>query len=77
MIILSQDKKNISDCARVSVERNLGGGKDAKYILIGTLIGTGTFQYSIANYPDEGSAMAELQKICTAFANGEKAYVIE
>ncbi len=77
MIILSQDKKTLSDCARVSVERNLGGGKEAKYILIGTLIGTGTFQYSLANFADEESAKAELQKICAAFAAGEKAYVIE
>ncbi len=77
MIIFAQDKKSISDCLRVSVERNLGGGKEAKYTLVGMTHGTGVMAYNLANFPDEESAMAELQKIYTALAAGDKAYSID
>ena len=74
MLIFSQDRKKIIDCITVSVTRNFGGGKDGKYCMVGSG-GFGTsFDGVLATYPDEKTAMDELEKIFAAFENGEKTY---
>lgn len=76
MLIFSSDRKKITDCISVSVQRNFGGGKDSKFVLLG-YAGFGTsFDGILASYSDEKTAMDELEKIFTAFENGAKSYRI-
>ncbi len=71
MIIFSQDRKKIVDCVTVYVTRNYGGGKDGKFCMVGSS-GLGTAL--LAAYPDEKTAMDELEKIFAAFESGAKVY---
>ena len=75
MLIMAQDKKRMVDCKIVEVTRNIGGGKEAKYVLTASTSGFGAM--IIGAYPDEESAMAELEKIYTAFESGAKTYRVE
>ena len=76
MLIYSQKRKKIADCAAISVERNLGGGKEGKYALVGSA-GFGTMCDGIhAVYPDEKTAVDELEKIFAAFERGAGSYRI-
>ena len=76
MLIFSQDRKKVIDCVSVCVSRNFGGGKEAKFALVGrvgivtALDGNGL----LASYPDEKTAMDELEKIFAAFEGGAKSY---
>lgn len=76
MLIFSKDRKKIVDCISVAVSRNYGGGREAKFSLVGsggigtTLDGSGL----LASYPDEKTAMDELEKIFAAFEGGAKTY---
>ena len=57
MLIYSQKRKKIADCAAISVERYVGGGKEGKYALVGSA-GFGTMCDGIlAVYPDEKTAV--------------------
>ena len=74
MLIYSQKRKKIADCAAISVERN--GGKEGKYALVGSA-GFGTMCDGIlAVYPDEKTAVDELEKIFAAFESGAGSYRI-
>lgn len=74
MLVFSKDRKKIADCVSVSVQRNFGGGKDGKYVLVGSA-GFGTsYDGILASYSDEKTAMDELEKIFAAFENGAKSY---
>lgn len=74
MLIFSHDRKKIIDCVSVQVTRNFGGGKDGKFCIVGSG-GFGTSPDGVlANYPDEKTAMDELEKVFSAFENGAKAY---
>ncbi len=75
MLIMAQDKKRMVDCKIVEVTRNIGGGKEAKYVLTASTSGFGAM--IIGAYPDEESAMVELEKIYTAFESGAKTYRVE
>ena len=78
MLIFSYDKKNLMDCVRVSIEKNIGGKKDEKFLLIGwgyTVAALST--PTLGKYPDEESAKAELERIYEAFANGATAYEVK
>lgn len=78
MIIFTQDKKGIVDCARISIEKNLGGKKDEKFLLIGWVSAISNLTTpTLGKYSDEDSAKAELEKIYEAFANGANAYQIK
>lgn len=76
MLIFSKDRKKIVDCISVTVSRNYGGGREAKFSLVGSggistaLDGSGL----LASYPDEKTAMDELEKIFAAFEGGAKTY---
>lgn len=74
MLIFSQDRKKVVDCVTVYVTRNFGGGKEGKYVLVGSG-GFGTsYDGILAAYPDEKTAMDELEKIFAAFENGAGSY---
>lgn len=78
MLIFSYDKKSLIDCARISVEKNLGGKKDEKFFLVGWGLGIANLATpTLGKYPDEESAKAELEKIYEAFANGATAYEVK
>ncbi len=77
MIILSQNKKDLMDCCRVTIEKNFGS-KNEKYLLVGWVGAVPTLTTpTLGAYPDEESAMAELEKIYTAFESGAKTYRVE
>ena len=72
MLIYAQDRKSVADAKSLVVQRNLGGGKDGKYMIVAGLEGLGTV---IAGaYPDEKTAIDALEKAYTAFAEGAKVY---
>ncbi len=78
MLIFAQDKKSIIDCSRITIEKNIGGKKDEKYLLVGWMSALSNLTTpTLGAYPDEESAMAELEKIYSAFANGANAYQIQ
>lgn len=78
MIILTQNKKSIIDCNRITIEKNIGGKKDEKFMLVGWVSAISNLTTpTLGAYPDEASAMAELEKIYSAFANGANAYQIQ
>ncbi len=76
MLIYSQDRKSVVDAALFTVERNLGGGKDAKYVILAKPDGFGAVVIAAA-YPDEKTAMDALEKVYAAFADGAAAYKFE
>lgn len=74
MLIFSRDRKKMIDCVSVQVTRNFGGGKDGKFCLV-AYGGLGTLcDGVIASFPDEKTAMDELEKMFTAFESGAQAY---
>lgn len=74
MLIFSRDRKKMIDCVSVHITRNYGGGKDGKFCLVGSG-GLGTpCDSMLATYPDEKTAMDELEKMFTAFESGAQAY---
>ena len=76
MLIYSQSRKKIADCAAISVERNVGGGKEGKYALVGSA-GFGTMcDVILSLYLVEKTAVDELEKIFAAFDSGAGSYRI-
>lgn len=73
MLIYTQDRKNIVDARLFMVQRNIGGGKDGKYMIIACASGIGG-QAIAGAYPDEKTAMDALEKVYAAFADGAKTY---
>ncbi len=74
MLILSMDRKKVMDCAAVSVEKYYGGGKDSRFALIGSTEAGTASDGVLAAYPDEKTAIDELEKIFAAFESGAKSY---
>ena len=66
MLIYSQKRKKIADCAAISVERIVGGSAGFGTMCDGIL----------AVYPDEKTAVDELEKIFAAFESGAGSYRI-
>lgn len=72
MIIFSQDRKTVMDCSVLTVDRSFGGGKDAKYAILGR---TGESVVTVmAAYPEEKNAVDALEKAYDAFAEGASSY---
>lgn len=53
MLIFSQDKRNIIEARLLQVQRNLGGGKDGKFIILASSVGIGST--IAATFPDDGA----------------------
>lgn len=73
MLIYAQDRKSVIDASTLQVQRNLGGGKDAKFSIFASSEGLGQCVLA-ASFPDEKTAVDALEKVYTAFADGAKAY---
>lgn len=76
MLIFSHDRKSVVDASFLAVQKNLGGGKDAKFSIAACGEGFGQSAL-VANFPDEKTAIDALEKIYTAFADGATAYKFE
>ena len=76
MLIYAQDRKSVAVAKSLVVSRNIGGGKDGKYMILAYTEGIGG-QVIAGTYPDEKSAIDALEKAYTAFAEGAKAYKFE
>lgn len=75
MLIFSQDKKNIIEAKQLQIQRNLGGGKDGKFIILANSAGIGsTISMIAAAFPDEKTALDALEKAYKAFADGAKSF---
>lgn len=79
MIIFAQDRKTLIDASMVTINKNIGGKKDEKYFLIGwgAGIGSALSTPTLGKYPDEKTAMDELEKIYAAFEAGAATYSIK
>ncbi len=72
MLIYSHDKKNVVDARMLSVERNIGGGKDSKFMITASVEGFGPAV--AATFPDEKTAIDALEKAYRAFVDGAVSY---
>lgn len=73
MLIYSSDKKSVVEARLLQVQRNIGGGKDGKYMIIAYPEGMGTV--IAATFPDEKTATDALEKAFRAFAEGALSYI--
>ncbi len=74
MFILSQNKEILGEFKKFTIERNLGGGKDGKFALLGYSEGTASI---LGVYSDKKFAVAEMEKILSALLKNETAYMVE
>lgn len=76
MLVYSQDRKRVMECTTLGISRNIGAKKEEKYSVIGTTGFSGALEgsYTLALFPDEKSAMDELEKAFNAFAQGASSY---
>lgn len=73
MLIYAQDRKSVVDASTLQIQRNLGGGKEAKYCIAAYRSGLGE-PVLAAVFPDEKIAIDALEKAYNAFADGAGAY---
>lgn len=76
MLIFSNDRKRVMECTTLGITRNIGAKKEEKYAITGTTGFSGSLEgsYTLAFFPDEKSAMDELEKAYNAFAEGAASY---
>lgn len=72
MLIFTQDKKSIVKARTLQIQRNIGGGKDGKYMISACPEGVGAV--IAATFPDEKTALDALEKAFRAFADGASSY---
>ena len=72
MLIFSRDGKTIIKAKSLSVQKNLGGKKEEKYVI--TAWGGELSGVCVATFPDEKTALDALEKAFAAFENGAKTY---
>lgn len=73
MLIFSMDRKTIADCKALKVTRNLGK-KDEKFAIVGSISSEAFDTIVLALYPDEKTALLELERLFGAFEGGATAY---
>lgn len=73
MIVFSQDNKIIFSGENFSVERNLAGGKEKKFAIVG-LTGNNLSAKILACYSEEKNALDEMTKLFEAIESGAKTY---
>ena len=74
MFVLSQNKEILGTFKKFTVERNLGGGKEAKFAILGYSEGTASV---LGVYAEKKFAVAELEKILSALLDNKTAYMVE
>ena len=64
------------DCKTLRISKNIGEKKDEKYFITGSGVfnDKSEHSYTLALFPDEKSAMDELEKVFNAFAEGATSY---
>ena len=72
MLVFSQDRKTVIKAKSLSVQRNLGGKKEEKYVI--TAWGGELSGVCVATFPDEKTALDALEKAFAAFENGARTY---
>lgn len=72
MLIFTQDRKCVVKARTLQIQRNIGGGKDGKYMISACPEGLGTV--IAAAFPDEKTALDALEKAFRAFADGAPSY---
>ena len=72
MLIFTQDRKCVVRARTLQIQRNIGGGKDGKYMISACPEGPGTV--IAAMFPDEKTALDALEKAFRAFADGASSY---
>lgn len=73
MLIYSLDRKTILKASKLTVTKNYGGKKEAKWAI--TAESKGGFQAVVAAvFTEEKNAVDALEKAFEAFANGAAAY---
>ena len=75
MYIMSQDKKIICNCNKINVVKFFAGGKSQKYIIQGATDLEGIIPLGF--FEEEKLAIAELQNIFDALADGERTYTVK
>lgn len=73
MLIFSKDRKTIADCKALTVSKNLGK-KDEKFVIVGSVSSEAFDTKVLAFYPDEKTALSELERLFEAFEGGARAY---
>ena len=79
MFLLTQDKHDLLQFSRVTISRNIGGKRDAKFALCAYVIGSdSSLNYvTIGLYADEDAAAAELARITEALHTGKTVYEVQ
>ena len=72
MLVFSQDRKTVIKAKSLSVQRNLGGKKEEKYVI--TAWGGELSGVCVATFSDEKTALDALEKSFAAFENGARTY---
>lgn len=74
MLVYSFDKKAIADVSCLIVERNVGGGKDGKFVIRGyrNSIGEGVV---CSRFDNEEDAIRELENAFKAFSDKSAYYI--
>ena len=72
MILMSQNKKVIMECAKLIVEKNVSFGKGDKYAIVGIpTVSSLDGAEVLGTYAEEKLALDELERIMTALKSGE------
>ena len=77
MFILSQDKKNLAEYRKIYIQKNWGGKKGNKSVLIGDVLHAFSSSIVLGMYADQEEAVAELGRICEAMKNGDTVYAVK
>lgn len=74
MIIMSQNRKIVMDCAKLSIVKNATFGKNDKYAIVGLPIGSsGAIDGGevLGLFAEEKLAMDELERLMNAMSRGD------
>lgn len=73
MLVFSKDRRAIADCKTLSVTKNFGK-KDEKFAIVASISSEAFDTKVLALYPDEKTALLELERVFEAFEGGARAY---
>ena len=74
MFVLSQNKEILGVFKKFTVERNLGGGKEAKFALLGYSAGTASI---LGVYAEKKFALTEIENILSALETNQTSYQVK
>ena len=72
MLVFSHDGKTIIKAKSLTIQKNLAGKKDEKYVI--TAWGGELSGVCVATFSDEKTALDALEKAFAAFENGARTY---